>query len=101
MQSKFIPDTPGDNLDNAHIAKFIVYLVNEYEKEKPYLFKDRNYKGKRGPKFKHTLKEMLGLYAFATLRLQGTSRKMESFLSDNSEACKYITNYKLPKKIRD
>ena len=31
MQSKFIHDTPEDNLDNDHIAKFIVYLVNEYE----------------------------------------------------------------------
>ena len=98
MQTKFVLERPGDNLDNNHIAKFIVYLVEEYAKEKPYLFTDRNCEGKRGPKFKHDLKEMLGLHTFATLRLQRSCRKIEAFLSDNSEACKYITNNKLPKK---
>ena len=41
---------------------------------------------------------MLGLYIFATYRLHRSCRNIESFLSDHSEACMYITNNKLPKK---
>lgn len=100
MQTKFIIDSPGDNLEDDHLARIIVYLVNQFEKEKPYLFPERNIKGKIGPKFKNELKEMLGLIVFATFRLQRTCRKIESFLSDNSEACKYITNNELPKKSK-
>ena len=44
------------------------------------------------------LKKCWDYFAFATLRLQRTCRKIEAFLSDNNEACKYITNNKLPKK---
>lgn len=65
-----------------------IYFLKEILKEKP------------GPKFKNELQELLGLHVFATLRLQRTCRKIESFLSDNSEACKYITNNKLPKKSK-
>ena len=43
---------------------------------------------------------MLGLHVFATLRLQRTCRKIEAFLSDNNEACQYITNNELPKKSK-
>lgn len=100
MQSKFTLDKPGDNLDNDHLAKDIVYIINELSKEKPYLFPERNFMGKSGPKFKNELKELLGLHVFATLRLQRTCRKIESFLSDNNEACKYITNNELPKKSK-
>ena len=100
MQSKFVLDCPGDNLDDDHIAKTIVYMIDQFEKDKPYLFPERNFEGKVGPKFKNELQELLGLHVFATLRLQRTCRKIESFLSDNSEACKYITNNELPKKSK-
>ena len=100
MQTKFELNCPGDNLDDDHLAKNIVYLVNQFEKEKQYLFPERNSKSKIGPKFKNELKEMLGLHVFATLRLQRTCRKIESFLSDKNEACKYITNNELPKKSK-
>ena len=100
MQSKFVLDKPGDNLNDEHMAKLIVHLINEFEKEKPYLFPKRNIMSKIGPKFQNDLKELLGLYIFATFRLQRTCRKIESFLSDNNEACKYITNNKLPKKSK-
>ena len=88
LQSKFILDKPGDNLDDEHLAKLIVYMIDDFEKKKPYLFHKRNVKGKIGPKFKNELKELLGLYIFATFRLQRSCRKIESFLSDNNEACK-------------
>ena len=100
LQSKLILEKPGDNLDDEHMAKLIVYMINDFEKKKPYLFHERNVDGKIGPKFQNELKELLGLYVFATFRLQRSSRKIESFLSDNSEACKYITNNKLPKKSK-
>lgn len=100
MQSKFVLEKPGDDLDNGHLAKDIVYIINEFRKEKSYLFPDRNFEGKSGPKFKNELQELLGLQVFATLRLQRTCRKIESFLSDNNEACKYITNNELPKKSK-
>lgn len=98
MQTKFILDTPGDELADNHLAKLIVYLINQFKKEKPYLFPERNTEGKSGPKFTYELEELLGLHTFATFRLQRTCRKIESFLTDNNEACKYITNNKLPKK---
>ena len=100
MQTKFELECPGDNLEDDHLARNIVYLVNQFEKEKSYLFPERNVGGKIGPKFKNTLKEMLGLHVFATFRLQRTCRKIESFLTDNNEACKYITNNELPKKSK-
>ena len=100
MQTKFELECPGDNLEDDHLARNIVYLVNQFEKEKPYLFPERNIEGKIGPKFKNDLKEMLGLHVFATFRLQRTCRKIESFLTDNNEACKYITNNELPKKSK-
>lgn len=100
LQSKLILEKPGDNLDDEHIAKLIVYMINDFEKKKPYLFHERNVNGKIGPKFQNELKELLGLYIFATFRLQRTCRKIESFLSDKNEACKYITNNKLPKKSK-
>ena len=100
LQSKLILEKPGDNLDDEHMAKLIVYLINDFEKKKPFLFHERNVNGKIGPKFQNELKELLGLYIFATFRLQRTCRKIESFLSDKNEACKYITNNKLPKKSK-
>jgi len=100
MQTKFKIDCLGDNLEDNHLARIIVYLVNQFEKEKPYLFSERNIEGKIGPKFKNELKEMLGLIVFATFRLQRTCRKIESFLSDNNGACEYITNNELPKKSK-
>ena len=100
LQSKLILEKPGDNLDDEHIAKLIVYLINDFEKKKPFLFHERNVNGKIGPKFQNELKELLGLYIFATFRLQRTCRKIESFLSDKNEACKYITNNTLPKKSK-
>ena len=69
MQTKFVHEAPGDNLGNDHVAKIIVHVIDEYEKEKPYLFPDRNCKGKRGPKFKHTIKEMLGLFCFCYFKI--------------------------------
>ena len=101
MQSKFVLEKPGDNLDNNHLVKDIVYIINEFAKEKAYLFPERNFEGKSGPKFKNELQELLGLQVFATLRLQRTCRKIQAFLSDNNEACKYITNNELPKKIKN
>lgn len=100
LQSKLILEKPGDNLDDEHMAKLIVYLINDFEKKKPFLFHERNVNGKLGPKFQNELKELLGLYIFATFRLQRTCRKIESFLSDKNEACEYITNNTLPKKSK-
>lgn len=85
MQTKFELKCPGGNLEDDHLARNIVYLINQFEKEKPYLFPERNIEGKIGPKFKNDLKEMLGLHIFATFRLQRTCRKIESFLTDNNE----------------
>ena len=100
LQSKLILEKPGDNLDDEHMDKLIVYLINDFEKKKPFLFHERNVNGKIGPKFQNELKELLGLYIYATFRLQRTYRKIESILSDKNEACKYITNNKLPKKSK-
>ena len=58
LQSKLILEKPGDNLDDEHIAKLIVYLINDFEKKKPYLFHERNVDGKIGPKFQNELKEL-------------------------------------------
>ena len=100
LQSKLILEKPGDNLDDEHMAKLIVYLINDFEKKKPFLFHERNVNGKICPKFQNELKELRRLYIFATFRLQRTCRKIESFLSDKNEACKYITNNTLPKKSK-
>ena len=38
MQTKFELECPGDNLEDDPLARNIVYLVNQFEKEKSYLF---------------------------------------------------------------
>ena len=98
LQSKLILEKSGDNLDDERMIKLIVYLINDFEKKKPFLFHERNVNGKIGPKFQNELKTLLELCIVTTFRLQRTCRKIESFLRDNNEACKYITNNKLPKK---
>ena len=57
MQTKFELESPGDNLEDDHLARNIVYLINQFEKEKSYLFPERNIEGKIGPKFKIILKK--------------------------------------------
>ena len=42
MQTKFELKCPGGNLEDNHLARNIVYLINQFEKEKPYLFPERN-----------------------------------------------------------
>ena len=75
MQTKFELNYPCDNLGDNHLAKIIVYLVNQFEKEKPYLFPKRNIDGNIGSKFKNDLKELLGFHVFATLIFQKTCKK--------------------------
>ena len=69
MQTKFELKCPGDNLDNNHLARKIVYLIDEFEKEKPYLFPKRNTKGKIGPKFKNELKENVRITCLCNIKI--------------------------------
>lgn len=69
----------------------------DLKRVKPELFIEKD-DSAPGPKVKHEQSEMLGLYVFATFRGQKSCRKIDEFLSDNSAACKYITNNKPPKK---
>ena len=99
-QTKFKYEIPGDDLDDDHLSKLIVYGISRFKKEKPYLFPDLNPKGKPGPKVKYTPEEMLALTIFCSFRLHRSCRKMESFLDDKNEACIYITNNKFPRKSK-
>ena len=36
MQTKFELESPGNNLEDDHLARNIVYLINQFEKEKSY-----------------------------------------------------------------
>ena len=99
IQSSLIYKSPVEDLDDSHMAKLVVHLVRSFEKEKPELFKGKA-AGVRGPKFKYSKSEMLGLYTFATFRGHRSCRKIESFLDDKSKACMYITNEKLPRKSK-
>ena len=57
MQTKFELDCPRNNLKEDHLARDIVYLINQFEKEKPYLFPEKNIKRKIGPKFQNDPKK--------------------------------------------
>ena len=99
IQMSLIYKPPVDELDDYHLAKLIVYLVKQFEKENRGLFKGKA-KGIPGPKFKYSTSEMLALYFFATFRGHRACRKIEEFLDDKSKACEYITNDKLPRKSK-
>ena len=99
IQSPLIYKSPVEYIDDYHLAKLIVHLVNLFKKENPNLFKDKA-KGIPGPKFKYNKSEMLALYIFATFRGHRSCRKIETFLDDKSKACEYITNQKLPRKSK-
>ena len=99
IQVPLIYKSPVEDLDDSHMAKLVVHLVKLFKKEKPELFKGKAV-GVRGPKFKYSKSEMLGLYTFATFRGHRPCRKIEAFLDDKSKACMYITNEKLPRKSK-
>lgn len=90
IQASLIYKSPVEDFDDSHMAKLIVHLVKSFEKEKPELFKGKA-AGVRGPKFKYSKSEILGLYVFATFRGHRPCRKIEAFLDDKSKACMYIT----------
>jgi len=69
MQSKFVLEKPGDNLDNNHLAKDIVYIINEFAKEKAYLFPERNFEGKSGPKFKNEFQEFIEITCLCNFKI--------------------------------
>lgn len=99
IQTPLIYRSPVEDLNDDHLSKLSVYLVNFFEKENPTLFKGKE-KGVPGPKFKYENSEMLALYIFATSRGHRSCRKIEEFLDDKSKACEYITNGKLPRKSK-
>ena len=99
IQAPLIYKSPVEDLDDSHMAKLVVHLVKLFENENPKLFKGKA-SGVRGPKFKYSKSEMLGLYFFANFRGHRSCRKIEAFLDDKSKACMYITNEKLPRKSK-
>ena len=99
IQTPLIYKSPVEDLDDSHMAKLVVHLVKLFEKENPELFKGKA-SGVPGPKFRYDKSEMLGLYVFATFRGHRSCRKIEAFLDDQSKACMYITNEKLPRKSK-
>ena len=99
FQSPLFYKSPVEYLDDSHMAKLVVHLVKLFEKENPELFKGKA-SGVPGPKFRYDKSEMLGLYVFATFRGHRSCRKIEAFLDDQSKACMYITNEKLPRKSK-
>ena len=38
MQTNFVPEYPGDDIEDEHMAKHIVYFINKMKKVKGYLF---------------------------------------------------------------
>ena len=46
VQSEFECVNHGDKLDNEHFAKHTAYFINQFKKDKPYLFPERNVEGK-------------------------------------------------------
>ena len=98
-QPPLIYKNPVEDLDDTNVVKLIVYLVKQFEKENPALFKDKE-EGVPGPKFTYIKSEMLSLYVFATFRGKRSCRKIEEFLDDKVKACAYITNGKLPRKSK-
>lgn len=99
IQAPLIYRSPVEDLDDSNMAKLVVHTVKLFEKENPELFRGKA-PGARGPKFKYSKSEMLGLYSFATFRGHRSCRKIEGFLDDKSKACMYITNEKLPRKSK-
>ena len=46
VQTEFEHVNHGDKLDNEHFAKHTAYFINQFKKDKPYLFPERNVEGK-------------------------------------------------------
>ena len=63
IQTPLICRSPVEYLDDSNMAKFIVHLVNLFEKENPKLFKGKA-PGVPGPKFKYSKSEMIGFICF-------------------------------------
>ena len=95
LQSKFILEKPGDNLDSHHMSKTIKWAVISFKKEYPLLF-NREYSGGRKPKYEW--EELLAFDIYCVYSNKRTFRKREEWLSNNDESCKYILNNKSPCK---
>ena len=98
MQSEFEWKNPFENLDDNHLSKLVVFLVQDFKQKRPLLFKD-NKKGP-GPKVKFKKDEMLGLYGFSTHKGNRSCRSIEESFSADNKALMYICNNKYPKKSK-
>ena len=96
VQSEFEWKNPFKSLDDNHLSKLFVFLVQDFKQKRPLLFKS-NKKG-RGRKVKYKKDEMLGLYGFSTCRGNRSCRSIEDSLTDDNKALMYICNNKYPKK---
>lgn len=96
MQSKFVHECSGNNLDDEHMSKLIVWCVQAFKKEYPLLF-DRDY-SVRGPKVKYEWDELLAFDYYCVYHNKRSCRKKADWLSNKDESCKYILNNKSPGK---
>lgn len=96
VQTEFKWVKPGENLDDNHMSKIIVWCVQSFKKEYPLLF-DREY-SVRGPKVKYEWDELLAYDFYCVYHNKRSCRKKADWLSNNDESCNYILNNKRPGK---
>jgi hypothetical protein len=96
MNSKFVPDYPGDGLDDESMVKLIVWCVQAFKKEYPLLF-DREYSA-RGPKVKYEWDELLAFDYYCIYQNKRSCRAKTNWKDNDDEYFRYVLNYKQPGK---
>jgi len=96
MQSNFILNVPGRNLEEKNIAFSVKKIIHLFLDKFGFLIEDEKHKVGR-PKTYET-DELLGLILLGAINDKNSCRKLEQWIKNNDETCNYILNNKKPHK---
>jgi transposase len=96
IQSNFILNVPGENLEKTNIVFTVKKIIHDFLHENKHLIANE-YKTLGRDKTYHP-DELLGLVVLGIMNNITSCRKLVEWRKDNSETCCYILNNKSPSK---
>ena len=96
IQSNFILNVPGKNLEDENIAFSVKKIIRLFLDEFRFLIEEEKHKLGR-PKTYET-DELLALILLGAINSKNSCRKLEQWIKNNDETCNYVLNNKKPHK---
>jgi len=96
IQSNFIFNVVGQNLDKNNIVFTVKNIVSRFLEKFEFLLENEKIKCGRPKKYKTD--ELLSLIILGVLNNKTSYRKLEEWIKNNDETCNYVLNNKTPSK---